>query len=343
MRALLATALVPLLAGALPAQSGEPRHLVDPVPFEWAITRQSTGFPVGYAERRVLRYQQIHDGLAGRPRALRGIAWRRAPGDSGLVGTFAATLEMRFSTSPRTAATISSTFTDNVGADESIVTANRSISFPDSVGPWLGPAPFDYVVPTDAPWSFAGNGPLCVELQLRDHTNRTPAQFALHAAGYPVVASFGAGCGGITQSTQLGLGEAIHRIGGLPAGAPAILMLGLDFRESAAGTLPIDLGPFGAPDCSLQLAPLLDVRGLADPTGTFEARIPIATIPAGVWYGAQGASVQPGINPLGLVTTDATVVLPLTGRTVGRVWAESLGALTGVRQPVYGLVLQLRE
>lgn len=350
MRAPLPTTLLTLAATllALPAapraQGTSPRPVVDPVPFEWARTRIDTGFPFGYPDRRVLRYQQIHDGLAGTPRTVQGIAWRRAPNDIAPVPAFTAVVEMRFSTAPHPAAAVDARFAANVGADETVVTPQRTVSFPATSGPWSGEtAPFDYQLPADVPFAFGGGGPLCVELRVADHQNRVPTRFALHAEGYPHLAGFGDGCGNLALTTGLAGTEAVHRLGGLPANAPAVLLFGQDFRQSAAGALPLDLEPYGAPGCSLGVAPLFDLRGRADSSGVLETRVPIDGVPPGVWYGVQGAAVLPGVNALGVVTSNTAVVLPQAGRTVGRVWAEDLSLATGQRQPVFGLVLQILE
>ena len=77
--------------------------------------------------------------------------------------------------------------------------------------------------------------------------------------------------------------------------------------------------------------------------GRLEFGTPTDTLPPGVFFGVQAVAVQPGINALGAVTTDTEVILRQAGRVLGRVWAESTSATTGVRQPPFGLVLQIRE
>ena len=327
----------------LPGLSAQEREIVDPAPFEWATVRRETGFPFGYATRRVLRYQEVHDGLAGRPTTVSAVAFRRSPDSTDLVPAFTADVAMRLSTATVEAAAIASSFAANRGADVVDALPRRTVSFPASGGPYEGPAPFDYVVPADRPFAFAGTGPLCVELTVFDHGNRSDARFALHAAGDAYVTDFGEGCGGTTQDTVLIAPEAVHSFAGLPPNAPLVILLGTRLDTLADGTpLPFDLEPLGAPGCTLGVRPLLDVRGLADAAGAFEARVPVDGLPPGFFYAAQAVAVQPGVNELGALTTDVDVVLPESGRVVGRVWTEDLAATTGLRQPVFGLVLQVR-
>ncbi len=337
---------LPLLALLFaPAVVGQERQTVDPVPFEWATTSAETGFPFGYPSRDRLRYLQVHDGMRGRAQLITALAFRRAPADDAPVPAFRADVELRLSTARTTAATIAASFAANHGTDRSVVTAQRSIDLPASPGHTdPGPAPFEYVIPTDTPWPFAGSGPLCLDLRVTGHGNPVDTRFALVAEGRAHRASFGIACGGTTSSVRFEGTEAVHEFTGLPPTAPFLALVGNRFDDFGGGNpLPADLTPLGADGCSLYLDPLTDVRGLSDAGGAFALRIPVDSLPAGFHYGLQGVAVQPGVNALGVVTTDAAVVVPRTGRDVGRVWVEDPDGATGQRQPVYGLVVEVRR
>lgn len=316
--------------------------VVDPPPFRWLTTTAETGFPVGYAARRVLRYQEVHDGLQGQARAIGGIAFRRSPDGTATSAAFTADVSMRLSTARTTAGGIAARFEDNAGLDVVEVLPRRAVAFPSSAGGVPAPAPFEFVLPADVPFAFAGAGPLCIDLTVHDHTNRTELRFALHADGRSHTTLLGRGCHGLALGAMVTGTTVAHDISGAPAGAPVAVLFGGNFDSAAGLPLPIDLAPLGAPGCSLQLDPLLALVGIADSGGAARLEVPVATAPGGAFYGAQAVALQPGVNPLGAVTSNAAVVLPRTGRQVGRVWAEDLSATSGLRQPVFGLVIEVR-
>lgn len=335
-----ALALLFVCASLAPVRAQSPA--VDPLPFEWAIAARETGFPFGHPNRTVLRYQEVHDGMTGRPRTVTGIAIRRSPLDSHAVGAFTADLSMRLSTARTTAATIDPRFAANTGPDEVQVLPRRTVSFPASPGVTTLPAPFEYVVPADVPFAFGGAGPLCVDLTMHSHSNVVPTRFELHAEGYSHVGEIGEGCGGLALATLMGYPDVVHDVTGAPPGAPVVMLFGSGFETTAGLPLPIDLGPIGAPDCALHLDPAVALSGFADPSGALQTIVPVATLAPGVFYGVQAVAVQPGLNALGAVTSNATIVVPYTGRVVGRVWAEDLQSTTGLPQPVFGLVIEVR-
>jgi hypothetical protein len=121
-----------------------------------------------------------------------------------------------------------------------------------------------------------------------------------------------------------------------------VVLIGAAFDAVFGTPLPLDLGPLGATGCALHLEPALGLAGFADAAGTFTTTVPVGAAPPGAHYGAQAVAVQPGLNPLGAITSNAEIVVPYTGRVVGRVWTEDLSAAEGLRQPVFGLVVEIR-
>ena len=57
---------------------------------------------------------------------------------------------------------------------------------------------------------------------------------------------------------------------------------------------------------------------------------------------AQAFAFDAQLNALGLGMTGLDIVVPRTGRVVGRVFSEDLSQPDGLAQPVFGLVVELR-
>lgn len=129
-------------------------------------------------------------------------------------------------------------------------------------------------------------------------------------AGYGL---FGLGCAG-TNGVPTNFATALPRLGqtmtvqmdNLPIGA-AFYAIGFSRTLSLLGPLPLDLAPFGAPNCSLRVNP--DVMVLAiNPTGTTALQnlaIPNNLGLLGMRFYAQAASLDTPANTLGLVMSDA--------------------------------------
>jgi hypothetical protein len=317
---------------------------VDPAAFAYTSGARETGFPFGHPDRRSVRLMQIHDGLAGTPRTITSVAFRRSPSGVLAVPTFLADVSMSLGTAApgRTAATIDAAFDQNLGSDTALVLPRRTVQFPASAPPTTDPAPFEYRIPTDTPFAFAGLGPLCIDLTVHDHTNPIPTRFDLHADGYAHVASQGTGCAGLELVTSVTLPDVVHTVNGAAPGTPLALILGGDFRSASGIPLPLSLTPLGAPDCSLLVDPAIGVPSIADPTGVGRITLPVASAPPDAFYGAQALALDPALNALGLGLTGLDIVVPRTGRVVGRVFAENVTEPSGIAQPVFGLVVEVR-
>lgn len=326
---LAAAALLPVRVTA------QTSSVVDPPLFRYMPGGTVTGFPFGYPKRRVVRYQEIHDQLAGSSRSINSISLRRTA-DMVTIPAFKATCSMRLSTATNQAAKISSSFANNTGPDVSTVIKTRSISFPENVpaGPGILPA-FSYTLPTDQPFAFMGKGPLCLELLVTTHTNRTPFKFDLYQQGYGYLASIGAACGGLDLSTGFEGGKVVHQTTGLPADAPLLFLAGAPLRD------PIDLKPLGAPGCSQLITLPILLPAFATSSGTHEIEFSLQAAQSGDAYAAQIMAIKPGLNALGAVLSQANLVLPIGPRNLGRLWAEAATASTGTAQPVFGLVLRI--
>ena len=131
-----------------------------------------TSFPLG---RPNGRFQFLHQDLpAGM--TIHGHAFRRdATQLRGVVDGFAAELEVTLSMSPRTPATASSTFADNVGPNPTVVLPRTTLVFPATTRPALDPAPtFDLVIPYALPFVLPQTGgTLCVDTVM--HANVSTA------------------------------------------------------------------------------------------------------------------------------------------------------------------------
>jgi hypothetical protein len=335
-------ALTLAAAAAAPLTAQDPT--VDPAAFAYTSGARETGFPFGHPDRRTVRMQQVHDGLAGTPRTISSIAFRRSPLDAGTVPAFLADIALTLATAApgRNAASMDADFAQNLGTDAALVLPRRTVQFPSSAPPAADPAPFDYRIPIDFPFAFHGLGPLCFDLTVHDHTNPVPTRFDLHAEGHSHVASRGIGCAGLTLTTTITLPDAVHAVGGVAPGTPLALIVGGDFRSASGIPLPLSLAPLGAPDCDLMVDPALGIATVADAQGIGRIAMPVGSAPADAFYGAQAIAFDPQLNALGIGLTGLDIVVPRTGRVVGRVFTEDLAQATGIVQPVFGLVVELR-
>lgn len=156
----------PLLAAAAPAQQA-----VSPADRADIEGSSYTHYPLG---RHSARVQTLHDLPTGAA-TLAAHGYRRdAIGVRGVVPGFACELEVRLSMSPRTAATASATFSDNVGPQEVVVLPRQVVTFPATDRPPLDPAAtYELVVPYATPFSVPQQGgTLCVDVRV--FSNQTP-------------------------------------------------------------------------------------------------------------------------------------------------------------------------
>lgn len=332
----------PLLLAALASTPAAQPPVVDPPAFRWIPAPRETGWPFGHPTRTTLRYLEIHDRLAGTPRTIRGLALRRHAARAVAAPAFTAELQCRLGTATRPAARIEARFERNLGPDTRVVTRRRRVAFPASKGPFGPIAPFEFPLPVDTPFAFAAKGALAFELVVHAHSNRTAFTFDLFESERSLVAAVGRACQGARLATTIAGGRAVHTATGLPADAPTVFLAGVELDRLGGRRLPLDLGPLGAPGCDLTVAPAVQLTGFASSSGTLRVEAPVDRLPPGTFYGVQVAAVRPGLNPLGVVTTNGEVALPRSARGAARVWAEATGAERGVAQPVWALVVEVR-
>jgi hypothetical protein len=128
-----------------------------------------------------LRYQQVYDrsefaGFAAGGEYITQLAFRvHSPGIafSASIGS----LQVNLSTTPKAPDTLSATFADNVGSDDTIVFPAASVDFSTSVaGPADGPQAFDMVITFTTPFLYdPSKGNLLVDIRNSSGTTHDPA------------------------------------------------------------------------------------------------------------------------------------------------------------------------
>jgi hypothetical protein len=126
--------------------------------------------------------------------------------------------------------------------------------------------------------------------------------------------TFGTGCAGSAGTPQLAaapyslpwLGDTFTmRLTNLPA-QPAAMFFGVSKTSWGAFSLPLALGPFGMPGCTLYVSVDL-VVGLSVTSGVATLALPVPNLPSlvGLSLYAQGVVVSPATNSVGLVVSNA--------------------------------------
>lgn len=210
-------------------------------------------YPLG---RRSARVQTLHDDIpAGAVLSAHGYR-RDAIGVRGVVPGLSCELRVTLSMSPNTAATASSAFANNVGANPVVVLPRQVVSFPSTDRPGLDPADtFELLVPYTTPFVVPPQGgTLCVDVEVFGNvTANGPDQ---NVSVY------------LDSHQQFADGRALQRgfrtLQGCPApGSTADCYAGLDLWRLQSGTTELDVA----------------IRnGVADPgTGTTRAFLTMGT------------------------------------------------------------------
>ncbi len=276
MRAPLA--LSTLLAATVTAVSLQAQ--ISPAPQAKVEGNNAAYFPLGYRTTnnaaRQVHYQQVHDDVTRTK--ISGMAFRRDSKAAYFydIPTFFVDMEIALSTARTTARTISNNFANNEGSDRKVVLKRKRINFPKAAKfHTLAPQPlFAYSIKFDSQFAWTTPKSLCWDLKmynnnvhgvLGDHVyldavNTTATNIPGFNAGY------GRGCfssnPGILNAAKTESNFAINprtnqltlTISGchFTPNSQGFAMVGLSrtsFRGSAS--LPIGLGPMGAPGCSL--------------------------------------------------------------------------------------------
>jgi hypothetical protein len=164
----------------------------------------------------------------------------------------------------------------------------------------------DYALVAGSPLIDAGDPSLGLEL---DGTPADLGAFSFSPIYAPASSAFGQGCGpkaGWFWEPIVGQPYYELSVEGAPPAAPALLQLGVSQSTWSGLPLPLDLGLFGAPGCSLLTGPVVSFAAAADGAGHAKLNLAIpssANLVGAVFY-VQWVIPAPGINPLGLILSD---------------------------------------
>lgn len=260
----------------------------------------STVYPLGRAHARV---QQLLGDLPTQAMTLRGHAYRRdAITVRGIVGAFRSELTVLASLSPRTPSTASTTFADNAGTPQTLL-SQTWVSFPQTDRPAVDPAPtFELRIPWATPHAWAGAGVLCLEtvVHSNDVGGNFDRNFSVYIDAHDLSRTtsrqpgfrFGSGCpsqGSTTNSYAtlelVRTGTSLDVETSVRAGVPttgsgaalAIMMLGTTLTNWAWPSRP---------ECTIYVAPLAtEVLGNTDASGSLDVTL------RGVGHAPTGRSV----------------------------------------------------
>jgi len=340
-----------LLAGLSPAQT---KYLVSP---QNNTTMEGTSNNTYPFYNKAFTYMQVHDDLAGRPRILRGIAFRKDGNLSSSLSPATYTISLWISTAKVTSATATTTYAANHGSDLTQILNKVTVSFPGATKPASPPAPFTQVIPfPNKPFVYKGKGSLAWEVRVYSTTSTSvrPLDAQSSSSSYQ---RFGKGCRATGQNYDA-YNYGYIRTPATPPNTymlycyarylakqkPYAWMVGINNKNFGSLRLPLDLTPFGAKGCSLYVAPLVVRGGVTSSTGyvsTYSNPIYIPKNPAmaGMKIYSQFFCSDPGRTPLPVVFTDGCAVLVPGNVPVCRIYSYgNSSATTGSKTSAYGLV-----
>jgi hypothetical protein len=109
-------------------------------------------------------HMQLHGGLRGRVLLIRGLSFRRAfTFHEPMASAPAHTLELEIVLGPCDVQQASATFAANYQAPPTVSYVRKTVSLPDWVAPVPSPAPWNVVLPADAPYVHDGTADLAWE------------------------------------------------------------------------------------------------------------------------------------------------------------------------------------
>lgn len=338
-----------VLAAVVAAPVGAQGRIVVPPSHLGVEGTGSTNVPFG--REFSTRVQMAYEGsLFSEAVVVSGLGLR-PDGGMPLVGK-TVDLEIRLSTMATGVAAIGSTFAINRGPDELVVFTRKYIQLP-SVATSGTPGPFDVQIPLDNTFSYdPALGPLLLEVVVH---GQAMGAFSLDATYLCTSAfeEFGpAGCGAGGQpleiaapTTQVLWGRPVHlEVRQAPPGAMTGLALGTTENGLWNGVpLPLDLTPFGAPQCHISLDLLVILSGVADQYGVTGHALTVPPVPAlkNEWLKFQGLAVDPMANALGVVFSRGGRVQVCGWEPTSRVFAPSTTAAWGFKEVGVVPVLEL--
>ena len=300
-----------------------------------------------------MRAQMAYDGaLFSRPVVIRALGLR-PDGGAAAVGK-SVELEIRLSTMPWGVASARSTFAVNRGPDELVVFGAKKVQLPSVTAP-SAPSQFALQLPLDRSFSYdPANGPLLVEAIVLDQPPGAYSLDATYLCSSPFVEFGPAGCGvggrvlEVTVPTaQVLWGSSLHvEIRGAPPGG----VTGLAFGTIESGAwngvpIPLDLSPFGAPQCHISTDLLVILPGNADGSGVESYPLSVPAVPAlqNEWLRFQGLALDSAANSLGVVLSQGGKVQVCGWEPVARVYASSATATWGYSEVGVAPVLEIIE
>lgn len=308
------------LAAAVPLGAQATTHRVLPAVAEAADGHEATPWPFG---RTAFRTQQVFDGafLVTTSATLTELAWRPDRGSLPLPAATLPNVTIELSHTAFGPGSLAPQFAANRTSQATEVFRGR-IDLPGVAPIETGTAPW-LRVPLTTPFTYRiAQGSLLVEVAGRDPQG-APTGWELDAAvGGGAATPFGNSGSlasdvlGFVAHTGLDLDPMRIVLGGqldlsvtTSFGTyPGITMVGFDDSAFGGHPLPLDLGPFGAPQNQLYVAPVADAplvfqQTFIGFTATVSLGIPFDPALVGLELYAQGALLDPQANQAGLVTT----------------------------------------
>ncbi|MGA1525604.1 MAG: hypothetical protein ACO4CZ_16690 [Planctomycetota bacterium] len=310
-----------------------------------------------YETRRQLLIDAVALGPS-RVRQLAGLQLRRnAGGDQDVLEAGRVHVRVTLSSSPRSAATAEAAFTANRGQDATVV-FDGVVDLPACPAPTTDPAPwvepFAITLPFTVPFRLA-SGTLCIETETTPYVDpitgtRTDPWWPVDSVSgrdseEPSV--LGPSCWSenptpapactVPDTFVLG-GRGIFTLSGPATPRTAVCLVGVSGTDFNGLPLPFALDMFGAPGCSLQVAPFLQIpttlmRAPAGPRTEGRAELPIPRDGnlAGLPLFAQWMVFSPGTNILGTNWTNGVSIRIDPGLGVPRfAWVEAPDLVSGV-------------
>jgi hypothetical protein len=354
----LPTLLLPTLCASLAGQA-----VVSPSHFQNAAGNSNGYAGVGHYAS-VSRHLQVHDDLAGTPRTIHRIAFRReTPSNNTTVPASSLVCDLRLSTAVTTAAAPNATFAQNHGANMQQVSSFQFCQLPAS--PPAGAAmPFEYVIPFGQPFQYDGLGPLAWEILV--HSSATGGGVLLDACvtgstnPKAALAVRGVGCKASGKSLGVTLGGdsspvwSSNRLnlsylgGNLPNSAPAWIAIGTSGSQWSGVPLPVPVpGSAAAPSgtCSVYNNWLILLPAIASATGSLQTNIGMNVHPGmhGASLFAQAIAIDLAANSVGLVLSNLVehqVVAPFPAPPVGQVTVASSHNAVGTATARRGAIVR---
>jgi hypothetical protein len=297
--------------------------------------------PIGQNMTTGWRHLQVHDDLTGPARTFNSLSIRRDSGIATPYNAFSCQVTLILSHAATNSTTVDATFQSNHGTGMKTVVNNKVINFPSTAASGA-PAPFNYTIPFEQPFSYNGTSPLCWEI-------RTTSFYGIvcrHSARLYDIKATG------TSSMNWFSGAGTLYVDGteLPDGGPATVLLGISRTSLRGAPLPLLLpGSLTAPSgpCVLYQSAEFAIGAVSsNSTARLTLAVPATPSLHAIHLFAQYIAIDPRAGHLTNVTLSNGVeycfVAPHSAALTGSVYASNLFATTGTVSPNYGYVVQLR-